>query len=332
VLVRTVGIAVLPALVLVLLIRKRWSSALAVVATSATVLAPWLIWSAAHGQEVPDVLAGKYGSYFGWLVDGFRAGGWEFARAVAWRNVVEMRGVLDYLVMPLASGWPRLLVFASALLIVVAGLTRLARRVPVTLLFLGGYLGIVLFWPFDAIRFVIAVFPLLALLFAAGVAELWEFKPVHTWGHVPRAALLAGGAAALVGFTAYNIQGYRGEWWSGLQRDAGVRLGRVVAWVEQHTAPDDVLSVDDDPAVYLYTGRRAVPVASFVALQHVRANPLAQDVAAARAILQRYQPRFYIVSSESALRAADALTRRRPELLRPVDRLPGTTIFMTVPQ
>ena len=52
-LVRTIGIALLPALVLTLLLRRRLSAAIAALATGIGVLAPWQLWSAAHDGDVP---------------------------------------------------------------------------------------------------------------------------------------------------------------------------------------------------------------------------------------------------------------------------------------
>jgi hypothetical protein len=127
----------------------------------------------------------------------------------------------------------------------------------------------------------------------------------------------------------YNFRGYRDQWWAAVQRDSGVRLGRVVTWVQQNTAPDDVLSVEDDPAVYLYTGRRTVPATGSSASEHVRPAPPGSVIADVREILERYQPRFYIVSWQNALRAADSLARLRPGVLRPVDRIASATVYVT---
>ncbi|MGH7694885.1 MAG: hypothetical protein ACRENH_07885 [Gemmatimonadaceae bacterium] len=331
-LVRTIGIALLPALVLALLLRRRVSAAIAALATGVCVLAPWQLWSAAHGADVPAVVAGKYGSYLGWMIGGYREGGWDYAFAVINKNVTDLQQLLDYLVMPVASGWARGLTLTAALVIFLIGLTRLARKTPVAVLFVLGYSLIVLLWPFEVIRFVMAGFPMLAFVFTAGVAAIWQARPQSRLGHVPRTACLAGAAAVLIGFVIYNYRGYRDQWWTSVQRDSGERIGGVVTWVRHNTQPSDIVAVQDDPAVYLYTGRRAVPVNDFEATDHVRPSDIDHDLANVREILQRYRPRFYIVAWQNTLRAADSLARVQPAIIRPVDRVGSATVFMNLHQ
>ncbi|HJU74914.1 MAG TPA: hypothetical protein VJ717_14320 [Gemmatimonadaceae bacterium] len=331
-LVRTIGIALLPAVVLALIIKRRWSSAIAALATGLSVLAPWQLWATAHGADVPEIVAGKYGSYLSWMIGGYREGGWPFASAVVNKNIADLQHLLDYLVMPIASGWVRGATFACALALFVYGLTRLARRMPVTVLFVMGYSVIVLLWPFEVIRFVMAGFPLLAFVFIYGIVELWRARPPSLLLHAPRSLLLAGGAAVTIGFIWYNVKGYREQWWTSVQRDSGERIGSVVSWVRRNTSATDVVAVQDDPAVYLYTGRRAVPVNDFEATDHVRPSALDHDVANVTGILQRYRPRFYIVAWPNTLRAADSLARTRPAIIRPIDRIGSATVFMNLAQ
>jgi hypothetical protein len=144
-----------------------------------------------------------------------------------------------------------------------------------------------------------------------------------------RVTLVAGAIVASAGFLWYNARGYRHEWWALVQRDSGERIGAVVSWVRRNTAPGDVVAVQDDPAVYLYTGRRTVPVNDYDATEHLRASEIGHDLANVNEILQRYRPRFYIVAWQNARRAADSLSRARPELLRPVDRIGHAIVYRT---
>lgn len=326
-LVRTIGIALLPALIIALLLKRRWKSAAAAFAAGAAMLTPWQIWAAAHTHDVPAVVAGKYGSYLSWMLSGYSEGGWSYARAVVTKNVGDLQHLLDYLIMPVASSWMRGLALGAAVAILLFGLTRLAGRTPVTALFVLGYGAIVLLWPFEVIRFVMAGFPLLTLVFLAGLTALWRARPKRAVARVTRATVLAGGAAVACGFIVYNVRGYREQWWASVQRDSGERVGGVVMWVRRNTEPSDVVAVQDDPAVYLYTGRLAVPVNDFEASDHVQASELSHDVANVREILHHYRPRFYIVSWRNTLRAADSLARVRPEIIRPVDRIASATVF-----
>ncbi len=329
-LVRTIGIAFLPAVIIALLFKRRWKSAAAALAAGAAVLAPWQLWAAEHADDVPAVVAGKYGSYLSWMLSGYSEGGWSYARAVVTKNLGDLQHLLDYLMMPVVSSWMRGLALGAAVAILLFGLTRLARRTPVTALFVLGYGGIVLLWPFEVIRFVMAGFPLLALVFVAGLAALWRERPTRALARATRAMVLAGGAAVACGFIAYNVRGYREQWWTSVQRDSGERVTGVITWVRRNTEPTDVVAVQDDPAVYLYTGRRAVPVNDFEATDHVHPSELNHDLTNVREILVRYRPRFYIVAWRNTLRAADSLARMRPEIIRPVDRVGTATVFQNL--
>ena len=147
-----------------------------------------------------------------------------------------------------------------------------------------------------------------------------------------RGALLASVFATCVGFLWYNVRGHRESWWASVQRDSGERIGAISRWVQHNTSPADVIAVQDDPAVYLYTGRQAVPVTSSEAVDHVRDPAFSSDIERISEILQHYRPRFYIVAWSRTLAAADSLARVQPAILRPVGRIGPSTIFMNLIQ
>ncbi|HSL71073.1 MAG TPA: hypothetical protein VK864_12585, partial [Longimicrobiales bacterium] len=223
-LVRTIGIALVPAVVLALVLRKRWGAAVAALATSIGVLAPWQIWANAHARDIPDVVSAKYGGYLSWMVSGYREGGWDFAQGVLARNGADLQRLLDYLVLPVTSSSLRTIAFRVFLVILLIGLTWLVRRAPAAVLFVLSYAAIVLLWPFEVIRFVMAGFPLLVLLFVAGCTAIWQWRPQSFAAHVPRALLVVGAAGVAGGFAVYNVRGYREQWWTSVQRDSGERI------------------------------------------------------------------------------------------------------------
>lgn len=329
-LVRTIGIAVLPALLLALAYRRHWKAAAVALVTALCLLAPWQLWAAAHDTDVPAVVSAKYGPYLQWMLSAYRAGGTSFGLEVVNKNLVGLRDILEFLVMPTGWGWARVPVFATAAMVALYGLTRLSRRAPVTVLFALGYFAIVLLWPFEVHRFLMAAFPLVVFCFAAGVRALWHARPQTRLLATARGALLASVAATVSGFLWYNVRGHRETWWVGVQRDSGQRIGQVVHWVRSNTAPSDVIAVQDDPAVYLYTGRRAVPVNDFEAINHLHAHELAEDIERVSGILRRYRPRFYIVARSATLAAADSLARSQPPMIRPVGRIGPSTIFVNM--
>jgi hypothetical protein len=329
-LVRTIGIALLPALLLALAYRRHWKAAASALATALCLLAPWQLWAAAHGTDVPAVVTGKYGSYLAWMVKGYLEGGSTFGLAVIGKNLAGLRAVLEFLVLPVSWSWLRLPVFVAAVAVVLFGLTRMWRRSPVTVLFALGYFGIVLVWPFEVHRFLMAGFALLVLAFSVGAAALRRARPLTPLRSAGRGALLAGVIAGCIGFIWYNVRGHREAWWESVQRDSGERIVSVVRWVQRNTEPADVVAVQDDPAVYLYTGRRAVPVTDFRATDYLRHRPVGEDLIRVSDIVQHFRPRFYIVAWPGPLAAADSLARMQPPIIQPVGRIGPSTVFMNV--
>ncbi|MEW5916162.1 MAG: hypothetical protein AB1762_07140 [Gemmatimonadota bacterium] len=326
-LVRTIGIVFLPALVLVLLMRRHWRAAGAALLGGLCFIAPWQIWAYVNGGDITPALSGKYGSYLGWMLDGYRQGGWDFAVNVVTKNVSGLGLLLNDAVMPVSLRWMRIPTFVLALAVLLFGLTRLQKRTPVVMLFLSGYLAIMLLWPFEVNRFLMVIFPLVTLPFTLGLVELWRVRPQTRVGSVSRMALLGGACVAIGGFLWYNARGYRQEWWSLVQRDSGLRIGGVVSWVRRNTAPNDIVAVQDDPAVYLYTGRPAVPVNDFYAMDHLRERDIREDLEKIREILHQYRPRFYIVGWRNTRLAADSLARVEPELIQAIDSIGNATVY-----
>jgi hypothetical protein len=73
---------------------------------------------------------------------------------------------------------------------------------------------------------------------------------------------------------------------------------------------------DHDLIVYLYTGRRAVPTATFTARGHITPLTPAQDAAVLREMLAGVKPRWYIASSQQAIASAALLEAEQPPVLR----------------
>jgi hypothetical protein len=193
------------------------------------------------------------------------------------------------------------------------------RRVPVTIVFIAIYGGVILLWPFEPTRFALAGWPILSALFVAGVRMLWVWRPA---GLAPRAVRLVGAAAVVLvcaGYAVYNMRGVRDKWWVGIQRDGGTRAKPVAEWIARSTRPDDVVITDHDLIVYLYTGRRAVPTASFTALGRITPLTAAQDAEVLRSLLDRYRPRWYIAATRQSIDAATPLLNAPARL-----RLAGT--------
>ena len=115
-----------------------------------------------------------------------------------------------------------------------------------------------------------------------------------------------------------------------MQRRGGERLKPIVEWVARNTAMDDVIATDHDPAVYLYTGRRAIPTSTWMVRERVQPLTAAEDEAAVRALLTQLQPRFDVPTSVVGLRTATALAKASPPLLRYIGATPNGAAFALV--
>lgn len=329
-LVRTIGIAALPAALLALVARRHWRPMVPLIAGALVCLIPWQLWVGAHASEVAPVLTGKFGAYTPWLVDGYRSGGVPFLREVLTANLQSLDGMFSFAFMPVAAVAPRGVAFVAILLLGAAGTAMLVRRAPVTAGFLVVYVGISLVWPFEPTRFFLAIWPLVLLAIATPVRWLWQWRPVGAPPRAVRGLGLAGALALLVGFGTYNARGFRGQWWTSIQRDAGQRAKPIAEWIARNTHPGDVLATEDDLIIYLYTGRQALPTSTFLASERVRPLTEGEDLAAVRAILASYRPRFFITASKQGIRSATALTQATPPELRPYSGIPNALIFERV--
>lgn len=326
-LVRTLGAVIVPAACLVLLSRRRVAAAAALGAAAALCVLPWQFWLNAWQHEIPPVLMGKYGAYGPWVAAGFREGGLAFARDVVVANVQAIQRFLGYAFMPVLALPPRVIALLGACVLSGIGVLVLVRRARVTAVFLAAYTVVVLAWPFDPDRFVLALWPLLTLCWLAGVDAVVRWRPAGALRGGARLATLAVAVAIAVGFGTYNVRGYRHQWWAAVQRDAGSRAKPIAEWVAASTAPSDVLMTDDDLIVYLYTGRRGMPTSTFLPRERVQAPTDEDNEAAVRTMIDLYQPRYYITTSAPGQRAAERLTTGDAPLLRRHRQIPNALIY-----
>ncbi len=315
-LVRTVGVFLLPAALLVLLLRRRWKPAAVVAAAALAFIVPWQLWLSAYQAEMPAPLVGKYGAYGPWLSEGYRAGGLPFAKAVLEKNADELFGFLGYITLPVAPVWPRLVSLGTVIALLVVGAASVWRRIPITIVFLVAYGAVILAWPFEPTRFALVWWPVLAALFAAGVRRVWTWQPARLSVQGIRYVGLAASLVVAAGYATYNVRGVRAQWWVNIQSDAGTRAKPIAEWVARSTRPEDVVISDHDLIVYLYTGRRAVPTATFTALGRITPLTPAQDAEILRGMLAQLGPRWYIASSQQSIDAAAILAAEQPPVLR----------------
>lgn len=321
-LVRSHGIALLPAVLLVLAVRRRWRDAALVTAATVVCLVPWQLWVGLHVGEVPAPLEGAYGSYASWWLRGAREMGTAMIPATLARTVPEATRTFAALFSPLIGPFARAVTIVSLAALSVAGIRATWRWIPVTLLFMAGYFAIVLLWPFPPTRFIWGLWPLILLVIAAGAREAVTVARASTargegrFVRISRFANVAAFAWVAIGYGMYEVRGIRGNWWSSIPRLNAPRIMWAARWIANNTEPGDVVATEDEGAVYLYTGRRTVPVLAFTAAQYFHDPSAAENVADGLGpILAVYPVRTIVAGTQKPAEAADFLVNARPPRL-----------------
>ena len=326
--VRTHGIAFAGAMVLALAMRRRWRDVVLFGIPFVACMAPWQIWQSVHQGSVPVVMQGSYASYGAWLAHGFESAGLALAGRTISRTSTEL---FANVVVMAGAGLPlvaRAIAAFGALLLFGIGMARMRRLSQVTFLFVCAYLGIVLIWPFSPSRFVWGIWPVLTLVVAFGIAVVWEWRPGTISLQAARVAAGVVVAAVFCGYATYTTRGYRGHWWSSIPRHAGQVTRPLVRWTMQHTQPNEVVASNDEPLLYLYTGRQSVPVGSLSVDEYFSPPSVAARMDALRSILHAFPiDAVAVMANDSVSAAARTLAAgASPELVLR-DSIPNGVIF-----
>lgn len=330
-LVRTHGIVLVVAIAAPLMWRRQWRQAVAFAATALVVLLPWQLWSGAHAPVLSAPLEGNYGSYIGWWIRGFQKTGLSMIPATLSRTVPESGSMLAALFSPMRGAGAHVVTGVALAMLVATAAWLLAARATVTLLFLAGYLAIVLVWPFQPSRFIWGIWPLVLFVLAGGTfAVLTRTDGVH---RVARVAVATAFVWVAVGYALYEVRAVRGQWWSSISRAANRRIEPAVAWTRTNTTPMDVVAADDEGAIYLYTGRRAVPVASFTTDHYLSdRSPVVEATEGLEPLLAEFPLSAVLVGSRKTLAAAQYLASRPSPLLAPRAQFDGGAAFTVLPR
>jgi hypothetical protein len=263
---RTVGVALIPAVLVALALHRRWKEA---AASAVVLLIPLVGWQALQAYWVarnpvsfqPDEL-----SYLRWLGEQGPLALAGSAAPLVIRNSREyVRELADNLFSYRAVGIVVVIVAAAAAGV---GCFRLRRSHTVLVLTTLSISALVLMWPFGQGRLVLPVLPFLGLLTASTV----EAARRRTRGRVrwvlPAALALTAVVVTLRQFELRDVAGrsyQTGVFPRPQDRSATVFLAfrsrfiyQVSHWVRAHTTPEDRIMVDAPASVYLYTGRQTV--------------------------------------------------------------------------
>jgi hypothetical protein len=330
-LVRSHAIVLAPALVIALGARRRWRDAALVAVAAIACILPWQLYMARHSGTLPAPLLGGYDSYTAWWLRGLRTMGWRMVPLTLERTVPETTQMFAILFSPARGALSHGITLAALAGLALLGATTNWRRVPVTLLFIAGYLAIVAIWPFQTGRFVWGIWPLLLGLFALGARAAMSLG--ESWRSP---ALLAAAAACCwvaFGYAAYETRAIRGRWWGSIPRSAAARIDFSVGWTRANTPANAVLATEDEGPVYLYTGRRTVPVRSFTVAQYLDTENTEQMAAEGlRPILATYPVHAVLASTKAANDVARLLSEEPGARLVFAGSYPGGSAYMVRPK
>ena len=329
ILVRTHGIVLIPAMVIALGVQRRWRD-VAVVSTCAILcLLPWQLFTARHGRSLPAPLLGGYDSYAAWWMRGLHEHGWSMLPMTLSRTIPEAARMFAALFSPIRAAGAPVTIFALAALLA-AGIVGRWKRIPVTILFLGGYLAIIAVWPFQPSRFIWGVWPLILVLLVLGAHAAVVGAP-H-WHRAVRVLVLASCCWAGVGYASYEVRGIRGRWWSSIPRAAVDHITFAVAWTRANTASGDIVSTEDEGSVFLYTGRRTIPVRTFTVDQYL-GDPTPEQEARTGLVplLAAYPARAVLVSTQPSRAAAQFLAGGPDPRLVAQGEYPGGAAYIVLP-
>ena len=329
-LVRTHGVVLVPAAAIALGARRRWRDAALLAVAAVVCLLPWQLWTARHGGTLPSPLLGMYDSYATWWIGGVRTLGVSMIPATVMKTTSETSTMLAVLFSPMRGSAAHAVTLVALATLTVAACAAAWRRAPVTLLFLAGYLAIVVLWPFQTARFVWTIWPLLLALVAIGG---WTALGRPAWRAPLRLALGAAFVWVAVGYAAYEMRGIRGRWWSSIPRANTPRIAMAVRSVAANTSTSEVVATDYEGAVYLYTGRQALPIITLTPAQYLRDySPRENAMEGLLPLLDAYPVRTVVAGAGKAFDAAQFLAAQSPTRLSLRERIDGGGIFTVQPR
>ena len=327
-LVRSHGVALVAAIVLVFALRRRYREAALVVGVVIAVLGPWQLATSIHSSALPPAMRGNYESYAAWLAAGFRNEGVALVGRTIARTTSELGSMFATLVAPSLPGALRIIALVALLSSFVVGGRELWRKAPVTASFLGFYFAIVVLWPFSPTRFVWGVWPLVLLLPALAARRAFTWRPAASGAQRLRIAALGCCALLACGYATYNVRGYRHQWWSSIPRSVSSADRELIVWIGTHVPRDAVVATEVESAVYLYTGRKAVPVSTFTVQEYFAPRTPRENAAAIREIVGRYRPQAVVVTSARMRDAVRELALETPPALAVVDTFPAGGVVL----
>jgi hypothetical protein len=262
--VRSAAIAVMAGGFIALMAARRIRPALVFAAVSGLALGIWTIWQ--HSVPVPSNAIERYYSAANYWDLNLLTGHFLFSTSqrVVFINIL---GLLAYPLQAIFQPDRLLLIFALPLgWASWAAYLRGSFRSPALRLAnisFGIYLAMMLLYAWNTPqRFLLPFLPLLLTVACIGLPRF------------PGRILLGPGAAAMIFFTLLGFVRYeKANGVPVLWEMQWTSADALATWIKDNAPPDSVVLADYDPALYLYTGRKAIRAFAFDNLQNFYGLP-----------------------------------------------------------
>jgi len=270
-LTRASGVVLLLAGFVYLWLRHNRRNAIVFAATMFPFLVCWMAWVRLHAYHGADPALVYYTDYFRYELYNITP---KTLHLFLWKNLDGLVSSLGYLVLPRYQAIPE--IGSSTLLKILAevvgvasisGVVRMARagRALLYIIFAAGSAFLLLIWHFPPDERLIL--PLMPLAFAGLFRELEHFVALLRSGwQRPElsqkiASMLIVTLVAAILIAAIGLQAYvDGDFSKSVEaiRERNIDFRGTYAWIRSNLPADASVVAYNDPAMYLYTGRRSI--------------------------------------------------------------------------
>ena len=298
----------LPALVVALLARAPAAARPRPrLAGAAALLAPWQLWIATHARELAAPFRGSYGPYLDWVLDLYRDRGAAFALVIARANLLAVMRSLGITLFPFGPRDVRPLLVTLVLVViaiaVIRARRRAAHRAPVRALLLRAGLRVALRSRTGSCGrsgrcsgCCSRAEPSSAGASARAPARCASVRATGAFACAVGVFAIAGHAALLDARRLAALVGHRRA------RQRRRARCRSRSGSTRTPSPGDVVAVDGEPFIYLYTGRTVVPVHILSPDEYFAGTPIERAAADLRALIAAGRPRYAVFSGAAGER------------------------------
>ncbi|MEK6321640.1 MAG: glycosyltransferase family 39 protein [Acidobacteriota bacterium] len=276
-LTRSSGITLLVAVAVYYALRRQWKRALLPLAVAILFVLAWVGWSFVNRNTPEGVNAIYHSNYlrgYGRIISDLQAQN-NTSLLMTLLNVVETNillliiGSIPLACLGLRYDLPQIVLVSLVLITVIliaTGFVRQCRKsIRLLYVYLSFYLAIYLILPGTAYdRYVMPIVPFLLLFLVSELARPASVlaREMMSGKHLARkvsAAFIALALIAAIGVSIFSNVSAIYDSLGSLKRIASraSEKAEAIEWIKSHTDPSDILICNNDPAYYLYIGRKA---------------------------------------------------------------------------